>query len=194
MAVYDTAFVKRIINLGIVHNKTYEENDFIFTNVPDQFKWDFIRGYFDGDGCIFINKKHQASVEMGCHNYTFIDSIHQFISNFISTNSQITKGDGVWRIRYSGNRQVNQLYKLLYSNNPELKMDRKYKLMCSINATKKTSRYKHIKRVDGNKLPYKVWFVINGTQRTCGSFATEDEALNFYNQECIKYNLPKQKK
>ena len=39
--------------LGIVQNKTYQNNASIFNNIPEKYKWDFIRGYFDGDGSIY---------------------------------------------------------------------------------------------------------------------------------------------
>lgn len=36
---------------GCGHNKTYIEKS-ITNIVPNKFMWDFIRGYFDGDGCV----------------------------------------------------------------------------------------------------------------------------------------------
>lgn len=42
---------KRLQDLGFCINKT-KTNSFIFRNIPDEYKWDFLRGYTDGDGHI----------------------------------------------------------------------------------------------------------------------------------------------
>lgn len=46
--------------LGLGYNKTYLEKS-IKNIVPKEFMWDFIRGYFDGDGCVsksLVSKTH----------------------------------------------------------------------------------------------------------------------------------------
>ena len=192
LAIYNVNLVNRLIKLGITHNKTYEECDYVFTNIPDALKWHFIRGFFDGDGCITLNNKGQGSFEIGCHNKTFITSLHDYMSRYITTNSNVTIGDGTWRIRYCGNRQIHQVYNFMYEN-ALLKMDRKYRLIQAIlPQVAKTSQYKHIKYQGHCKLPYSVWFTLDGKQKTFGRFATEHEALMFYNNECEKYGLPRQ--
>ena len=40
------------IDLGIVPRKTYLDSPEIFDKIPDEYKRDFVRGLFDGDGCI----------------------------------------------------------------------------------------------------------------------------------------------
>ena len=46
LAIYNVNLVNRLIKLGITHNKTYEEYDYVFTNIPDDLKWHVIRGFF----------------------------------------------------------------------------------------------------------------------------------------------------
>ena len=75
-----------------------------------------LEGFFDGDGCITLNNKGQGSFEIGCHNKTFITSLHDYMSRYITTNSNVTIGDGTWRIRYCGNRQIHQVYNFMYEN------------------------------------------------------------------------------
>lgn len=131
LAVYDVNFVKRIMDMGVIPNKTYSDSDYIFQNIPDCFKWHFIRGYFDGNGCITINKKGQASVEICSHNKVFLDAIHNYIAQFTSTRSNVTKGDGVWRIRYGGNKQVGKIAFYLYDNY-NIKLGRKWEIINQI--------------------------------------------------------------
>ena len=47
-----------LINIGCGHNKTYFLS---FPEIQEQYKYDFIRGFMDGDGCICIknNNKHK---------------------------------------------------------------------------------------------------------------------------------------
>lgn len=47
---------------GIKERKTYDVNyEFPFDKIPEEFKWDFIRGVFDGDGQISYSKTNHAS-------------------------------------------------------------------------------------------------------------------------------------
>ena len=60
-SIRNDKIVNSLINLGLGYNKTYS-NKSIKNVVPKEFMWDFIRGYFDGDGCIscsLTHKKHQ---------------------------------------------------------------------------------------------------------------------------------------
>ena len=51
---------KTLQNYGLGYNKTYLAKS-IKDIIPENLMWDFIRGYFDGDGCVSISnttKKH----------------------------------------------------------------------------------------------------------------------------------------
>lgn len=191
-SVYDVNFVNRLMDLGISHNKTYEERDYVFTNVPEHLKWHFIRGFFDGDGSITFNSRGQGEFCVGCHNKTLMMSIHAYISRHISTNSNVVAGDGVWRIRYFGNRLLERLCNLLYED-AVLKLDRKYLLIRDVTGqSKKSSKYRHVRFQPHCYFPYSVWFMIDGRQKTLGRFRTEHEALEFYTKECEFHGLKPQ--
>lgn len=49
------ATVRKLQGFGLVHNKTYQ--NLPFPDVPEKFLRHFIRGYFDGDGCISIREE-----------------------------------------------------------------------------------------------------------------------------------------
>lgn len=51
-----------IKDLGISYRKSLSLN---FPNIPEEYLWNFIRGYFDGDGCVYISHNNG-------HDYTFI--------------------------------------------------------------------------------------------------------------------------
>lgn len=52
LRVYSKKIVEDLMNLGIYPNKTARAE---FPKI-EKFFWDFLRGYFDGDGCFYINK------------------------------------------------------------------------------------------------------------------------------------------
>lgn len=192
LAIYNTSLVNRLIDLGISHNKTYEECSYVFTNVPDHLKWHFIRGFFDGDGSVTFNGRGQGEFMLCSHNKTLLMALHDFMSKYIPTNSNVVIGDGVWRIRYDGNRQLSRLCDLLYRNSI-LKLDRKYALVKQATLLiHKSSKYKHVKYQPHCEKPYSVWFMVDGVQRTLGRFDTERDALDFYNSMCTTYNLKPQ--
>lgn len=47
---------EKLISFGITPQKTGKE--ILPIGLPDEFLWDFIRGYFDGDGCISFREKN----------------------------------------------------------------------------------------------------------------------------------------
>lgn len=46
-----------LVKLGVTPNKSKNCN---ISNIPHKFRYDFIRGYFDGDGCVY-SKNHKDS-------------------------------------------------------------------------------------------------------------------------------------
>lgn len=109
-------FVERIIKLEIKPNKTYEQDDFVFTNIPDEFRWSFICGFFDGDGCVEKINKKSIGFSICSLNECFLNTILKYIKIFVDTKSRVTKGDGVKRIRIGGNIKAVKIANLMYEN------------------------------------------------------------------------------
>lgn len=57
-----------LVSLGVVPNKTGKE--VVPDSIPDQFLWDFIRGYFDGDGDV-----EDCCVRITCHSKNFLEQL-----------------------------------------------------------------------------------------------------------------------
>jgi len=49
--------------MGFIKRKSYQRDDIVFKNIPDELKRHFIRGYFDGDGTIYISKYKKKNVD-----------------------------------------------------------------------------------------------------------------------------------
>lgn len=76
--VYSCNLVNDLINLGCVNNKTFKIRlpNLTFNMMPH-----FIRGYFDGDGCIYRNKKRPNSFVVSIvSNKKFCDDLLEFLN------------------------------------------------------------------------------------------------------------------
>jgi len=112
--------------------------------VPTDLIWHFVRGYFDGDGCISIANPSHPVVDFSS-NIEFITDLIPFLQQFnlkcnkMSINKENNKSAYV---QLTGNQNIINLYNLLY-NNANIYMNRKYmtfnKLFSFINDKKKQS-------------------------------------------------------
>ncbi|MFH1820473.1 MAG: LAGLIDADG family homing endonuclease [Candidatus Nealsonbacteria bacterium] len=151
-----------LINLGIVPRKTYNLGPM---KIPDKYFSDFTRGFFDGDGTVYIyrvNKVPQIKAE-------FVSSSLPFITQF---NQQLCKNLGISvksihrtidkRKRKMTQYQVSfyiddceKLAEFMYGNNPSIYLPRKYHIF---------ERWKSIKRRCYTKqnYPSKIGWQLNG--------------------------------
>lgn len=177
-------FIEKIINLGIIHNKTYEENDYIFLNVPNELKKHFIRGYFDGDGCICFDNKNKARINIVSLNWNLLLSIYKYIQTYFNFG-QLKKDDKYLRIIFSGNRSSRIFLKWLY-NDSNYYLQRKYEKYLQIPIFEKKTRYVGIIKYH-NK--YKVSICYENQREYLGLYDTVLECVQKYNQEAIKHNV-----
>lgn len=49
--------------IGVLPRKSLTMNAEVWDHVPENLKRHFIRGYLDGDGCIFLNKRYSSGVK-----------------------------------------------------------------------------------------------------------------------------------
>ena len=115
---------------GCVENKTLILQP---PDIPKDYYKDFIRGYFDGDGCVTYNNTQNNG-----YNYKITivgtDAILTFIKEWIEENkiAKINKffkrrpTDKVSNIDFGGNLQVKKFLDSIY-NNATVYLDRKYK-------------------------------------------------------------------
>lgn len=91
--------------------------------VPKKFIYDFIRGYFDGDGSISINFEKQS------YHVCFVgtESFIKGLSNYFSKGSVVKdkRKSNSWYFSMGGKDNVINFYHLLYDNAHRY-MNRKY--------------------------------------------------------------------
>lgn len=113
----------------------------------------FIRGYFDGDGCIHLNSKNQLNIQI-VSTKEMINHIHEIIKNF-NINSYISKPkrykDNTWRMDFGGNLQVLKFCEWIYTD-AAVFLERKHKVYSDFN-----NNYQQL--VDArSKTKYKRWW------------------------------------
>lgn len=111
----------RLTELGFTSNKSLTLK---FPKVPDFVLGDFVRGYFDGDGCIhhgLYNRKDRKNKQFifmsrfTCGNRKFLKSLQQQLCQ----TAKLGKGSlhphaAAWDLAYAG-KDTRQLYYFLYS-------------------------------------------------------------------------------
>ncbi|MBI2087073.1 MAG: hypothetical protein HYT69_02785 [Candidatus Zambryskibacteria bacterium] len=120
-----------LIKLGFTPNKSLIVD---FPKIPNNLLGDFVRGYFDGDGCIYF-KQHFAkdrnknrwifTTRFTCGSRKFLESLHSSL-NFVG--GFIVKKERGYELVFS-HRDSVALYNLMYHNNCRgLYLNRKHRL------------------------------------------------------------------
>lgn len=131
--IYNRLFYENAVKCGLYQNKsttlTYPPND-ILTN---KLTHHFIRGYFDGDGCAFVNYKRKN------HKYISFVGTFEFLStlqNMICENLNINRTSLVrksannnFHLGFYKQSDVLLLINYLYNDKRDLYLIRKYHKM-----------------------------------------------------------------
>lgn len=98
-----------------------------YPKINSKFDKDFIRGYFDGDGCIsnpYKKRNLQISI-VGSHSFCKV--LHKKLLEYLNINIKLEqKTDNVSSIRIYGKNQVKIFCDWIYKD-ANLKINRKYK-------------------------------------------------------------------
>lgn len=113
-----------LIKLGCTPNKTKTiELPILETGLYKHF----IRGFFDGDGCLQLNdKKYKCRFDLASASKVFLEQIRPLITNKAKSNGYLGKETkyNVWHLNYSGH-QVQNILDWLY-NDSNFYLQRKY--------------------------------------------------------------------
>ena len=181
LSIYCRKFVQNLQNIGIRNRKTYDNDSSIFDNIKNKIlKIHFIRGFYDGDGGIHINKVGKVQISIVSLNQKLLDSILNFIKTecMIKTKANLTKTH-VYALQLQGNVVVKSFLDLLYTNST-IYLSRKYNVYTEIRIYKDicSSKYKNIHQMQSGK--WRVTKSINGVKRHFGVFDSEENAYACY--------------
>jgi intein/homing endonuclease len=106
---------------GIVPNKSSTIN---MDNIPDEYKYDFIRGYMDGDGSIGIRNR-QIYLQITTGSWKLINQIEEIFQ----TGNKITDYTTYYTLATLGNKKALSILHKIYENSTEdTRLDRKYEI------------------------------------------------------------------
>ena len=125
--IYSTKMVKDLFNNGCMNNKTFK------LKFPEWLREDlirhFIRGYFDGDGCIYLNNKAlDGYFRSKCNflgNMGFITKIKEKLENIIGKIPAIVKRHNIYSLDVNARNKVKELLNYLYDDST-IYLNRKY--------------------------------------------------------------------
>ena len=112
-----------LVDYGIIPNKT--TFGYWPKTMPNEFRANYIRGFFDGDGTIAQRSRGSGSVGFVCHSRSYLERLEAELCDLSLTHRNLVADRGNFRLRYSSHSDVKQLYELFYSSQPSLFMDRK---------------------------------------------------------------------
>lgn len=125
--IYSKEMVSDLIKIGIRQNKSLTLK---YPNIPEEFKYHFLRGVFEGDGSIiYSNKNGKITFQLYIcsSSVQFIDGI---IKNFTDEDFGLSKEvkenhNPVYRIRLCSKKAL-KFCESIYKDSEELKLNRKY--------------------------------------------------------------------
>ena len=126
--VYSKEIVNDLMSLNVMQDKT-NKKDFPICN--NEYFFDFLRGFMDGDGCIYINSnKNLLNVHFTNSNISFLEYLNNEIKNRLCIEGSIYK-------------ETEKKYKLFYFRQDDVKilLDEIYK-NCSTKLERKYLKYK----------------------------------------------------
>jgi len=155
--------------------------------VSDTLLRHFLRGYFDGDGCVSytINKQRRPCGSVSfvgskyfCHSFSdHLDTLE--INSTVSYSKKYDKQ--IRRLAFGGRNQLIKFYDYIYKNATIYLARKKNKfdefIMMShthLRENKPTNVYKN---TIGSKLPFRVVKTMNYKSIHLGSFLTQNEAI-----------------
>ena len=125
-----------LIANGATRDKTYTMQ---LPNIPNELMCHFIRGYFDGDGCIYITKKNRIRCHFDSVSTIFLEQLRKFLYH-IGINSYLYmsknnngKYKDLYRLEIAGVEYTQKFLQYIY-NNSQIYLDRKYEKYYGSNA------------------------------------------------------------
>lgn len=152
--------------------------------VPDHLIHHFVRGYFDGDGCIsFLDKSLNKPRITFCATYDFGLGLKNLLLKELNYNTSFYKAENIYDVRTGSQEKCIKILDWLYQDSDGLRLERKYQRYLqaksqSITKTKSSEYFGVCKDNRGNK--FRATIKIAGKYINIGRFNTEIEAAVAY--------------
>lgn len=167
--------------LGFTQRKTYDDTDYIFTQIPEQYKKDFIRGFWDGDGTVRLREGRYNTISVVSLNNSLLNAFCEYFNSYLNDDfAKVVKRNGYSRI-IIGSQNALKVCRLLYEES-SVYLDRKYNNYLKFQVSNKN--YYNIRQRKSGK--YSAYIKVDYRQKSLGAYETVKEAVEAYNKEAIK--------
>jgi len=133
ISIYSTKICNDLNNLGVTPRKS---KTLKFPNIENKLMSDYLRGYFDGDGCIKKDKKGNGfSFSYISASEDFILKLEEILRNNCNLNYRkiyTYSKTGVKYLEYTKKQELKNIFNYLY-NNSCFHLSRKYEKFLSVN-------------------------------------------------------------
>lgn len=175
-----------LIKLGCFPQKTFNLKFPSFSQVPQEFIFHFIRGFFDGDGTIGegVNGRHKNPQFLWSviGTYEMCNGVNDIFVNLLNLPRQkIAKRGNIWSYSIGGNGNIRTVVEFLYKDAENFLTRKKDKLEKVFNCPLRgqTSKYRGVSWVKATN-KWLACTYIKGKQIGLGYFANEEDAKNAY--------------
>lgn len=185
-------------DLGCTPSKTYDIKFPTYDIVPKEFMKDFIRGFFDGDGCISVSemngKPHIFTIITGMSD--MLQSISDFLisEKIISVQPKIYKDNrrnSTYDMCIHGKDTNKDFLDYLYKDS-DLYLDRKYKQYIDFYKDYNDKTEKRGVYYSKTNKAYIATICIDGQRKRIGQYKNIDDAINARKEaEIEKLNICK---
>ena len=118
-------FEEDYLHLGLSPRKTGKEVWLSYMENPH-----FVRGFFDGDGSIYIQRSNKRRMSFVTANRSFLEGLNTYVCKELGIPNRTiydnTGSSGNYMIRFNS-RYADQLGDWLYKDSKRLRLERKYK-------------------------------------------------------------------
>lgn len=138
LMVSNKALYGDLRKLGVFPNKSLTMR---LPEIPSEYMKDFIRGYFDGDGCIYEVKRKRPTpgleIDFATGSKDFAIKIINVLNENVHVSIRLTNPrKNYYRIR-GWNQASEAIFDYMYSENPTLYLKRKYDKFLDIMSKRK---------------------------------------------------------
>ena len=77
LSVYSKKMAEKLISFGVVPQKTFRTK---YPSIPSKFNYDFIRGVFDGDGCVWTTRDIKKIRLQFAGSFELLDKIAEILA------------------------------------------------------------------------------------------------------------------
>jgi predicted DNA-binding protein YlxM (UPF0122 family) len=116
--------VNQLMKCGLTAKKSKTKK---FPDVPDEYLSDFIRGYFDGNGTVYICRNNLC-FGFSCGSKDFITKLHEIVlmhvNSFVKVFVDKRTGNNNYSFIIAGNHCAKEFYNFIYTH-PYLFLERK---------------------------------------------------------------------